>query len=107
MNVRDFLAQIGVDMSTMNVKQLREFLSHLPDDMPVILRPADLRAAHSPLRVCYADIGYVADNAWSGKVALLALTPALKELGYVEADVNASAVPCCVLCPMVGEEVEL
>ncbi len=84
----------------MTVKELREALVDLPDDMPVIMQKDGEGNGYSPLYCADGDNNsYLAETTWMGEVGLTKLTPALRAKGYEEEDVNGG-VPCCVLCPV-------
>lgn len=52
----------------MNIKQLREAIAELPDEMEVILRKDAEGNDHSPLSDFSPDYVYVAETTWSGDV---------------------------------------
>ena len=52
----------------MNVKQLKEAIKDLPDDMEVLLQKDSEGNGYSPLRGAAPDCIYVADNRWEGQV---------------------------------------
>ena len=85
----------------MNVKELRELLSELPDDFPVIIAKDAGMNDHSPLEdIDHENIGYVEDTSWSGEVLFLELNESLRSCGYSEEDTNPDGVPCVVLYPV-------
>lgn len=83
----------------MNVQELRDLLSTLPDDMPVIISSDEEGNSFNPLSgvdisdSCFVKIG----NEYN--VGLRALTPELKRQGYGEDDVYEDGTPCVVIWP--------
>lgn len=53
---------------SLTVKELREALDGLPDDMPVILQKDAEENGYSPLASADTDHVYEADTTWSGEV---------------------------------------
>ena len=83
----------------MNVKELREALAGLPDDMIVIVQKDSEGNGYSPLSgVDGVNNAYRAETTWSGEVGLIRLTPDDVVAGYGEEDV-LEGEPCCVLYP--------
>lgn len=52
----------------MKVKELKEAIANLPDDMEVILQKDSEGNGYSPLSGADADCIYVADSTWRGSV---------------------------------------
>ena len=52
----------------MNVKELKELLSSLPDDMEVIIQKDSEGNGYSPLSSVDSNCVYVPTNKWSGDV---------------------------------------
>lgn len=84
----------------MNVKDLREALAAMPDDMLVVVQKDSEGNGYSPLRGADGDNNsYAADSTWGGTVGLTALTDEAAKRGYGPEDVVAG-VPCLVLYPV-------
>lgn len=86
----------------MNVKELREALEGLPEDMPVVLQKDGEGNGYSPLSVADGDNNsYKADSTWGGTVKYTKLTDFLKKRGFTDEDVAPEgSVPCLVLVPV-------
>ena len=52
----------------MTVKELKEEIENLPDDMEVILQKDSEGNGYSPLYTTDADAVYIPDSTWSGNV---------------------------------------
>jgi hypothetical protein len=52
----------------MTVKELKEALENMPDDMQVIIQKDAEGNGYSPLAGTDSDCIYIADNTWSGEV---------------------------------------
>ncbi len=52
----------------MNVKELREAIANLPDEMEVILQKDAEGNGYSPLEGADMDCIYIPDSTWSGEV---------------------------------------
>lgn len=52
----------------MNVKELKEMINNLPDDMEVILQKDSEGNGYSPLAGTDPEAVYIPDNTWSGEV---------------------------------------
>ncbi len=52
----------------MKVKELKEYIKNLPDDMEVILQKDSEGNGYSPLSVVDSEARYVPDSTWSGNV---------------------------------------
>ena len=52
----------------MNVKELKQFLSGLPDDMEIIIQKDGEGNDYSPLYGADSDAIYIPDSTWSGRV---------------------------------------
>ncbi len=85
----------------MTVKDLRDALAGLPDDMLVICQKDGEGNGYSPLAGADGENNsYVADTTWSGDVGLTKLTKEAKAKGYAKEDVVKDGVPCLVLYPV-------
>ncbi len=85
----------------MTIKDLREALVGLPDNMPVICQKDGEGNGYSPLAGADRDNNsYVAESTWSGSVKLTKLTHKALLKGYDEEDVAEGGVPCLVLYPI-------
>lgn len=82
----------------MFVKDLREMLEDCNDEDIVIMSSDPEGNSYSPLDGIY-HCGYVADNTYSGELALIELTENDIEQGYTEEDVREDAVPAVILRP--------
>ena len=85
----------------MTVKELRDALATMPDDLLVILQRDGEGNGYSPIAGADGDNNaYVADTTYSGHVRLRALTPEAIRRGYTSEDVAPDvAPPCLVLYP--------
>jgi hypothetical protein len=52
----------------MNIKQLKESISNLPDEMEVVLQKDSEGNGYSPLKGVDSDAVYIPYNTWSGDV---------------------------------------
>ncbi len=52
----------------MNIKELKEIIANLPDEMEVILQKDAEGNGYSPLEEADPDAVYIADSTWSGDV---------------------------------------
>lgn len=52
----------------MTVKELREALENLPDDLPVVMSKDSEGNAYSPLSSYADDVEYVAETTWYGEL---------------------------------------
>lgn len=85
----------------MTVKELREALAGLSDDMPVILQKDAEGNGYSPAAGADGEnAAYVVESTWSGTVMRRRLTPELRAHGFTDDDVAAVGVPCLVLYPV-------
>lgn len=85
----------------MTVKELREALAGLPDDMPVILQKDAEGNGFSPLDGASGDNNsYEAESTWSGRVGFTRLTKQARAKGFTMDDV-VDGVPCVVLWPVI------
>lgn len=87
---------------SMTVKELREALVGLPDDMPVIIQQeGGVENGYSPLSSAEGDNqAYVEEETWCGTVKCQRLTEELRAKGFTNDDVAEGGVPCLVLCPV-------
>ena len=58
----------------MNVKELKEQIANLPDDMEVVLQKDAEGNGYSPLSGADPDAVYIPDSTWSGDVFSLVWT---------------------------------
>ena len=52
----------------MNIKQLKESIANLPDEMEVVLQKDSEGNGYSPLAGIDPDVVYIPDSDWSGDV---------------------------------------
>jgi len=52
----------------MNVRELKDYIENLPDEMEVILQKDSEGNGYSPLSDADADANYVPTSTWSGEV---------------------------------------
>jgi hypothetical protein len=52
----------------MNIKQLKESIANLPDEMEVVLQKDSEGNGYSPLAGVDSDAVYIPDSTWSGDV---------------------------------------
>ena len=93
----------GAERSTtaMNVKELRDALAGLPDDMPVILQKDAEGNGYSPLYgVDGENAAYVARTTWDGEVKRRRLSDEDRAAGFCDEDVSTDGAPCVVLWPV-------
>ena len=57
----------------MNVKELKEQIANLPDDMEVVLQKDAEGNGYSPLSGADPDAVYIPDSTWSGDVFSIGL----------------------------------
>lgn len=85
----------------MNVKELREALANLPDDMEVILQKDAEGNGYSPLEGADAEAIYLAETTWSGECYADSWTAG--EAGFDEDewdDIKQDNPRCLVLFPV-------
>lgn len=59
----------------MNVKELKEAIADLPDDMEVILQKDGEGNGYSPLADIDSEAIYIPESTWSGEVVSTTCTP--------------------------------
>ncbi len=85
---------------SITVKDLRDALTGLPDDMPVILQKDSEGDGYSPCAGCDGkNSSYAADSTCSGNVGFTRLTDDEKNDGYDEDDV-VEGMHCFLLWPV-------
>lgn len=86
----------------MNVKELRQLLEDVPDDMLVIVQKDGEGNGYSPLDSVYTENNsYVSESSYGGEVKLTKLTSYMKDCGFTKQDVAPKdAEPCIVLIPV-------
>lgn len=85
----------------MTIKELREAIAELPDDMLVVMSKDGEGNGYSPLSGVDQSM-YRADSTWSGEIAIAALTDEAREQGYSDEDVGTKEdgyEPAVVLWP--------
>ena len=84
----------------MNIKELKELIRELPDDMEVILQKDAEGNGFSPLADLDSDCIYIPDSTWSGVVYSKGI-PASEMYMEEEEWENLKKQPSvCVLCPV-------
>ena len=75
----------------MNIKELKEVIDKLPDDMEVILQKDSEGNGFSPLADCDTNCIYIKETDWSGEIAYCT------DEEWEDIKVNPKVL---VLCPM-------
>ena len=84
----------------MTVKELKELIANLPDEMQVILQKDTEGNGYSPLCDVDAECVYVPENTYSGEVYRLDNTAKDVGMNKDEWDEIKAMPRCVVLCPI-------
>lgn len=83
----------------MNIKDLKEIIESLPDDMEIIIQKDSEGNGYSPLWTTDSECVYIEENNWSGEVYSLSCTAEDHDMEDEEWETLKEMQKCLVLVP--------